>query len=266
LVVTEPEVGYRAHLVAALTQALVQSGRIPVLINTGRSEPEILAAQRALLGYRPEATVVLSGSPPASFLELAHRHGHALILLGRSEPGAAHVRIDNALAGREAAALFVARGLRHLAVAGVRRATPSFVTREEAFVAHAQALGATVAVARGSDGDYASGVEAGRALLGQGAPVDGVFCVNDLVAFGLMDYARAALGRCIPDDLSVIGFDDVPQAEWASYRLTTFRQDPFCMATEVLRLLDAMRAGAHAEEIDACLIAPLVLRATLRPA
>ncbi|MFT4174065.1 MAG: LacI family DNA-binding transcriptional regulator [Rhodocyclaceae bacterium] len=266
LVVTEPEVGFRAHLVAALTQALVQSGRIPVLINTGRSEEDILAAQRALLGYRPEATLVLSGSPPASFLDLARRHGHALILLGRSEEGAAHVRIDNAQAGRQAAVQFVTRGLRHLGVVGVGRATPSFVEREESFVAHARALGATVRVARGAEGDYAGGVEAARELLAPDAPIEGVFCVNDLLAFGLMDHVRDTLGWNIPHRLSVIGFDDVPQAAWASYRLTTFRQDPARMAAEVLRLLDVITAGAHGEEIDACLVAPLVLRATLRPA
>ena len=43
LVVTRPEVGFRAHLVTALTKALIRRGSVPILINTGHTEAELLA-------------------------------------------------------------------------------------------------------------------------------------------------------------------------------------------------------------------------------
>jgi len=86
IVATRPEVGFRAHLAAALSKALIQRGSIPILINTGQTEEEMLAAQKMLIGHRAEATIILSGSPPANFFELAHRNGQPLVVIGRSEP------------------------------------------------------------------------------------------------------------------------------------------------------------------------------------
>ncbi|KAF7599373.1 MAG: transcriptional regulator [Candidatus Dactylopiibacterium carminicum] len=256
LVVTDPAAGFRAHLVAALTQALVRRGSVPVVINTGRTEAEMLAAHQALAGYRAEATVLLSGSPPASFLDLARRTGQKLVVVGRSEPGAAHVLTDNQAAAREAAQHFIGLGCLRLGLAGSASGTPNIVEREQAFLAHAHALGAEVWLARGADADYAGGQRAAQALLAQCPALQGVFCVNDLIACGLMDELRMQ-GLRVPQDVAVIGFDDIPEAAWASYRLTTFRQDPALLAAEIVRLLDtAHGTGPRAIRLRA----PLILR------
>lgn len=248
LVTTKPEVGFRAHLVAALTRALIRRGSIPLLINTGSSEQEMEAAQTALFGYRAEATIILSGSPPASFVELARRNGQPLVMLGRSEPGCDHVRIDNAGAAARAARQFIDLGLKRLAVAGSESATPSIVERERVFIETAEMLGASVAVARGRDSDYAGGQQAAASLLGNVSPPQAVFCVNDLMALGLLDAARNRFGLRVPRDVSVIGFDDIPEASWDAYRLSTFRQDPEEMAAEVIRQLERRLENPHAPD------------------
>jgi DNA-binding LacI/PurR family transcriptional regulator len=53
---------------------------------------------------------------------------------------------------------------------------------------------------------------------------DAVVCANDVMAIGCMDAARYRLGVKVPDDLSIVGFDGVGPAQWASYDLTTVRQ------------------------------------------
>lgn len=53
---------------------------------------------------------------------------------------------------------------------------------------------------------------------------DAVVCANDVMAIGCMDAARYRLGVRVPEDLSVVGFDGVGAAQWASYDLTTVRQ------------------------------------------
>ena len=238
LVVTKPELGFRAHLVAALSRALIRRGNIPFLINTGSSDAELAAARAALFGYRAEATIILSGSPPRSFVELARRNGQPLVMLGRSEPGCDHVHIDNIGAAKKAAALFVDRGFFRLGLAGSQSGTPSIVERERAFVAEAERLGAIVSVARGADSDYEGGQQAASKLLGAARRPQAIFCVNDLIAFGMLDAARSRFGLNVPEHLSVIGFDDVPEAAWAAYRLTTFRQDPDEMAENAIAQLD----------------------------
>jgi DNA-binding LacI/PurR family transcriptional regulator len=238
IVATRPEVGFRAHLVAALTKSLIQRGSVPILINTGQTEAEMLAAQKILIGHRAEATIILSGSPPASFFELAHRNGQPLVVIGRSEPGADHVRAGNSEASRKAAEAFFRQGRRRLAIAGSLSGTPSIAERETAFMAAGRELGLEVSLGRGADSDYEGGVSAARLLFSKQPCPDAVFCANDQIAFGLMDFVRAKVGLRIPEDVAVIGFDDVPEAGWLSYRLTTFRQDPQIMAQCAVELVE----------------------------
>ncbi|MBB3387700.1 DNA-binding LacI/PurR family transcriptional regulator [Rhizobium sp. BK275] len=182
IVATKPEIGFRAHLAASLAKFLIQRGSIPILINTGQTEDELLAAQKMLIGHRAEAIIILSGSPPASFFELAQRNGQPLIVIGRSEPDADHVRAGNSEASRKAATVFFEAGRRRLAVAGSNTGTPSIIERESAFLSTAEGLGAEVFIGRGADSDYESGITAGRALFSQKVRPDAVYCANDQIA------------------------------------------------------------------------------------
>lgn len=242
LVVTNPELGYRSHLVAALTKALIQRGSVPIVINTGRTEEELTAAQKTLFGYRAEATIILSGSPPSAFVELARRNGQPLVVLGRSETGADDVNIDNEGAGREAARFFLANGLKRLGFAAPLSRTPTTIEREYGFCHEAEQNGAIVMKGSGKNSDYHGGQEAAMHLFDGPDRPDGVFCVNDLVAFGLIDYVRRNTTLSIPEDVSVIGFDDIPEASWDAYNLTTFRQDAVVMAQHAVALLDRREA------------------------
>ena len=238
LVVTKPEIGFRAHLVAALTRALIKRGNIPFLINTGNSEHELQAAQTALFGYRAEATIILSGSPPASFVELARQNGQPLVMIGRAEPDCDHVWIDNSGAAAKAAGLFIGRGIKELGLAGSESATPSIVERERAFIGEAHRLGATVRIVRGKDSDYSGGQQSAHKLLAEPGRPKAIFCVNDLIAIGLIDAARTHFKLSVPDDLKVIGFDDIPEASWDAYQLSTFRQDPDEMAQKAIQQME----------------------------
>ena len=70
---------------------------------------------------------------------------------------------------------------------------------------------------------YASGWDAMHAIAARGHAVDALVCGNDMLAIGALDAARA-LGRKVPEDLSIVGFDGSEAARWESYRLTTFAQ------------------------------------------
>ncbi len=268
IVATKPEIGFRAHLTAALTRALIRRGSIPILINTGETDEELLAAQKMLIGHRAEATIIISGSPPASFVDLARRNGQPLVVIGRSEPDADHVRAGNSEASRKAAQAFITAGRSRLAVIGSQLGTPSIAERESAFLSAARAasaVGTEVEAIRGSDSDYQGGVGAARNLLARGYRPDAIFCANDLIAFGVMDVLRLE-GKCsIPQDVAVIGFDDVPEAAWLSYGLTTFRQDPQAIAARAVDLLERRLADQDAEPSYERVIPELVVRRSFVP-
>ncbi|NNL17537.1 MAG: LacI family DNA-binding transcriptional regulator, partial [Boseongicola sp.] len=66
--------------------------------------------------------------------------------------------------------------------------------------------------------------EAARQLMTLSEPPDAIFVGNDHMAFAVMDAIRTDIGASIPQDVSIVGYDDVPLASWAAYDLTTVRQ------------------------------------------
>ena len=87
---------------------------------------------------------------------------------------------------------------------------------------------------------------------------DAVFACNDHMAFATMDVLRFELGLRVPEDVSVVGFDDVPLAAWPAYALTTFRQRVNRMVGETVKTLMDRIEGNETEprrlEIDGILI------------
>ena len=92
---------------------------------------------------------------------------------------------------------------------------------------------------------------------------DAAFCVTDLLACGFMDAARFEFGLAVPADLCVVGFDDIEQAGWASYNLTTFRQPIDAIADHIMTLV-AEGAGEAAGATTVFHAAP-VWRRSVRP-
>ena len=100
-----------------------------------------------------------------------------------------------------------------------------------------------------------------RSLLRRNADLDAVFVANDPMAIGALE-ALAALGRRVPDDVAVIGFDDIGAAAATTPPLTTVRQplDEMTQAMTDLLLRRIEDAGVDSEFV----VCPtnLILRAT----
>ncbi|WP_108252767.1 LacI family DNA-binding transcriptional regulator [Planctomonas deserti] len=77
-------------------------------------------------------------------------------------------------------------------------------------------------ICRNGPYSFEAGVEAGAALLALPDRPTAIMAANDAIAFGVMEAARRA-GLSLPADLSVGGFDDIPQAEWVTPKLTSVR-------------------------------------------
>jgi DNA-binding LacI/PurR family transcriptional regulator len=88
-----------------------------------------------------------------------------------------------------------------------------------------------------------------------------IFALNDLQALGVYLAARD-LGLHIPDDLSVVGFDDIPTAQWTSPPLTTVKQPLVQMAIAAARLVLRLAAGEQPAETRIELSTELVVRSS----
>lgn len=226
LIAAEVSTPHRSALLAALTEQLQAAGKIGLLINTDRSDDSVSRALRQAIAYRTDAAIVLSGMPDMSLAETCRRNGMELVLINRDEarPGSLLIRLEDADAGRQAFAALAAAGCRRIALANSCAGTASLEDRAAGFRQAAAEAGIPIQEAAAGPTSYQTGLNLGTRLLAQGERPDGIFCTTDLIACGVMDAARTRLRLRVPADVSVIGFDDIEQAGWEAYGLTTFGQ------------------------------------------
>lgn len=260
LLIGEVATPYQAAFLDVATRRLQASGKVVMVLNTAGQAEATEAALRQTLNYRADATVVVSGSPPAALVETCVANGQRVVMINRDDVprGTEQILVDNAGAATEALMMLNRAGCRRIAVVGSTAGTPSIVARETHFMSVAAEAGIEVQLCRFGPTSYATGAETARQLFASARRPDGVFCATDLLALGFMDAARLEFARRIPDDLCVIGFDDIPQAGWAGYQLTTFRQPLDTMVERIVAVL----AG---EEGAVLLPAPTVWRRSVRP-
>ena len=153
------------------------------------------------------------------------------------------VTSDNYCGGRMVAELLLVRGHRRIAfVAGLENSSTS-IERERGFT---EALReGDVSVFRRAVGHYSfeGAQQATRALFAGADRPDAVFVANDHMAIAAMDVLRFELGLRVPQDVSVIGFDDVPQAAWGAYQLSTVVQSVEEMVDATVALLHEQMQG-----------------------
>ena len=166
-------------------------------------------------------------------------------------------------AGRVAAALHAAGHRRFLLMGGPAMA-PVSRQRIDGFVAQATGLGSPPLAVLETDYSYAAARTQAAAWLGGHTRPDAIFCSSDQLAFGAMDACRFDLGLSIPGQVSVIGFDDVPEAARPVYDLTTVRQDTVAMAHEAVRLLLLRLAAPASPPVHTVIASELQRRGSAR--
>ena len=201
-----------------------------------RSVDEILPR---VLSYRVDGLVITSTTPGQEIIEECTRRGTPVVLLNRTAPGtgANAVCSDNEGGGRIAADVLLDAGHQKMAfVAGVG-ITATNVLRKKGFTDRVREMALEPVLDEQGEYTYDSGFEAAFRLLDRDNPPDGIFCAADIIALGMMDAARYKLGIKIPEELSIIGYDDIPMAGWPAYDLTTIHQPVTEMVETAIHLL-----------------------------
>lgn len=215
------------------------------------------------LQYRVEAMIATSVTLSSRLTQVFAGAGIPIILFNRALEGAgvSTVTCDNRAGGGLVATTLLRAGHTAFAFIGGDPNSSTNRERKKGFVAGLAEGGAAPLHSLEGAYSYAWGQAAAKRLLDSGGRVDACFCASDLVAFGALDAFRAA-GLRVPQDLSIIGFDDVPAAAWDSYRLSSVRQPVAAMVQATLELLDESSGEAHTRTLSPTLIQ----RSSSRPA
>lgn len=249
------------------TTALQERRLRPLIFNLS-SSIDFDDALQLLLEYRADGVIVASSTLPQRFFDALERSDiPAVVAFGRSlAPGTiGSVAADNVSGGAIAARLLVERGYRKVGFVGGPRAATTTIDRRRGFLEAIE--GEDIAWVEGFAERYAhsAGMEAVENLLVEHPDVEALFCGDDIVAMGAADFIRSRQGRRIPDDIGLIGFNDISMARWPGYDLTTIRQPFEDIVQNAVTMMVEQIEGQSGSSAQARLFpcAP-VLRKTLR--
>ena len=249
-----------AHMARGIEDVLDEHGMHAMLV-TDHLEPAAERRAIELLRARQVDGLVLIGSrlQPVDLRAAAGSVPIAHVQRDGPDDGSPQVRLDDAAGVRAAVEHLVAAGHRRIAhLAGTRR---DGIERRSAFVAAMAAAGLEPGPIVAGGFTEEGGETAATAVL-EDPDVTAVFCASDRMAVGLLHTAQRR-GIAVPDDLSVVGFDDLTWARYLCPPLTTVRQPGREMGRAAARLvLDAPFDAA----VPTLRIAPtLVVRASTAP-
>lgn len=256
---------FYARMIRDFTRALQERGYWTLLLNVANRE-EVEQTLPMALQYRVDGIIVTSATLSSRLADECARAGTPVVLFNRYVLGGSvnAVCCDNVEGGRMVADALLNGGHERIAYVTGEIGSSTNRDREKGFTERLQSNGYDLDLREIGDYSYESGRQAARRLLGRGDSPDAIFCANDLMAMGAIDVARHKLGLEVPDELSIVGFDDISMASWPCYSLTTIRQPikPMVDAT-VEVLMDAIEAPG-AERVIRWIQPELVERTSAR--
>lgn len=178
------------------------------------------------------------------------------------------VRSDNVAGGRALADFLVAGGHQRIAYIAGNEESSTNLERERGLREGLSAAGMHI-FARGTGNyDFAQARAVALEMFGgAGEKPDAVFVASDHMAFAVLDALRFELKLRVPEDVSVVGFDNVPQADWGAYRLTTIEQPVGPMIEHTVALLqEHLREGAEPPARNVIVPGRLIVRESARQA
>ncbi len=241
LIVTRMQDPFFAHTIAEFSHNIQAKGW-QILLFTVESQEEVDAALATLMRYKIDGAVILSAILSGRMAAACRAAGIPVILYNRgaAELEVSSVQIENREGGRIAADFLIEGGHERIAFVAGDDADSTSRLREEGFVERLAEAGRMLFMREAGDYTFVSGREAGLRLLSRQERPDAVFCASDVMALGVLHAARHDLNLDVPRDFSLIGFDDIPAADWPGHQLTTIRQPIHRMIREATDILVEM--------------------------
>jgi len=250
-----------------ILRGITDSG-LQVVLSTLGHTPGSDWVQALIAGGRRGALVVTSRLTAADQRRLARSRLPVVVIDPVDMPGqdVPSVGATNWAGGLAATEHLVELGHRRIAVIGGPEPYLCSRARIDGYRAALDRAGLPVDPALVCHGNFRhqGGYDCARELLALPDPPTAVFAGSDEQAFGVMEAARVS-GLSVPDDLSVVGFDDLPMARWSSPPLTTVRQPLADMGLMAGRMLAQLVAGEDLATRRVELATHLVPRASTAP-
>jgi LacI family transcriptional regulator len=238
VVVADLKNPFYPEILDALTSYLDAAGQKVTLWNS--DGPGNDAALEAINGGSVDGVIFTTVTEASAPLRAALDRHSPVVLINRTVETLScdQVASDNVAGGRTVAEYFLDSGRTDIAFIGGPSAASTARDRFRGFSERLTEAGLSLPPERTLTGPFSHdfGYSAASRLLGADNPPTAIFCSNDLVAFGALDAARAAK-VAVPEDLWIVGYDDIAMSAWPAFDLTTVHQPSRAMAEAGARAL-----------------------------
>jgi DNA-binding LacI/PurR family transcriptional regulator len=219
-----------------------------------------------LMQYRVDGIILASTSLSSELSEECANAGIPVVLFNRTteRDAVSSVTTRNREGGKRIADFLVAGGHRSFGyIAGLENSS----TNRDRFQGYAEALdghGFSDIVVETGNYSRPDAEAAARKMLSRPDRPEALFVANDHMAVAVMDVARYEFGLRIPEDISVIGYDDVGPARWTSYDITSMSQPLKRMVEATVDILMDQIASGEIEAEHRILKGDLMVRSSAR--
>ena len=236
---------FASVIISRLEQTLLVTGR-KILLSSLTDEDIAALRLPDILTRRYADALLVYGCHSEEYLKHLHRNCPELVVIDEILPLLPSLTSDHVAGGRLAAEYLWKNGHRDFAIFdGEDRGDRNFSLRSQAFRARIGELGGDpdrVAVFRDDVWSETGGQRAAAEMREKGGRITAIFALNDFLAFNAVRFFLGH-GIRVPEDLSVVGFDDTALATALHPALTTIHVDRQAMAEQAVAMLEELMGG-----------------------
>ena len=249
-----------------LSSALQKKGYHVLIFMSGNKEGDIADAVDEILDYQVDGIIAASVSMSSDLAKRCTSAGVPVVLFNRTQDDdrLSAVTSDNFQGGQKVARFLLAGGHKRIGYIAGWEGASTQRDREKGFTEELVRNGQELYAREVGNFNSDEARQAARTMFSKKNFPDAVFVANDAMAIAVIDVIRFELGLQVPEQVSVVGYDDVPISSWPAYDLTTVRQPANQMVAETVSILiesiENKTTTARRIEIDG----PLMVRGSAK--
>jgi DNA-binding LacI/PurR family transcriptional regulator len=249
-----------------LSNALQAKGYHILVFTANNARDHIEGVIADLLDYQVDGIITASVGMTNDLTARCEAAGIPVVMFNRSQDGASigSVTSANIAGGRKVAEFLLSCGHQNIAHISGWEGSSTGRDRQKGFVDGLADAGKKPCSVIDGMYDRGTAAQATRDMMAANEKPDAIFVGNDHMAFAVVDTLRHELGLRVPEDVAVVGYDDVPLAAWPAYQLTTVRQPLNRMVDASIDMLLAQITQGEIAPSRIEFDGPLITRGTTR--
>ena len=252
--------------VELLSNALQKKGYHVLVFMASKTAGNIDDVFEEMLDYQVDGVIAASVAMSSDLAARCNAAGVPVVLFNRAENNErlSAVTSDNIDGGQKVAKFLIAGGYKRLGYIAGWEGASTQRDREAGFIEELKKHKRSLYAREVGNFNMEEARQAARKMFTAREIPDAVFVANDHMSFAVMDVIRFELGLKIPEQVSVVGYDDVPVASWPAYDLTTVRQPVNRMVAETVSFLLECIVGQKTNTRQIQIEGPLIVRGSTK--